>query len=406
MSSWSCYTLSPCISSLAHIGLVLKTRAEFLLYLRIHIMAEQEEEDSKVNSPPPPPPFLEVTCKSLGKTSRFAAGTKAGFAVSLINRKLDVGAPFVLHIEAVKDGEEPISFGPDAVLVDYGNGWKLQTFTVLDYVGVRQAEHFQQIPKQSSDGSRPAKTATNPGISFLYMAKILVAFVLLFVLGASLTLALENLPRLILFINSFMPRFVLSLVEPSICCLIRYLVKILNFLEVMCKSLGKTSRFAAGTKAGFAVSLINRKLDVGAPFVLHIEAVKDGEEPISFGPDAVLVDYGNGWKLQTFTVLDYVGVRQAEHFQQIPKQSSDGSRPAKTATNTGISFLYMAKILVAFVLLFVLGASFTLALENLPRLILFINSFIPRFALFSVEPLICCLIRYLVKILNMEGKSH
>lgn len=58
--------------------------------------------------------------------------------------------------------------------------------------------------QQSSDGSRPAKTATNPGISFLYMAKILVAFVLLFVLGASFTLALENLPRLILFINSFM----------------------------------------------------------------------------------------------------------------------------------------------------------------------------------------------------------
>ncbi|XP_061945558.1 uncharacterized protein LOC133669439 isoform X5 [Populus nigra] len=204
---------------MAHIGLVLKTRAENLLSLWIHIMAEQQEEDSKVNSPPPPPPppvlsfsifliqsccFLEVICKSLGKTSRFAAGTKAGFAVSLINRKLDVGAPFVLHIEAVKDGEEPISFGPDAVLVDYGNDWKLQTFTVLDY-GVRQAEHFQQIPKQQrSDGSRPAMTATKPGISFLYMAKILVAFVLLFVLGASFTLALENLPRLILFINSFM----------------------------------------------------------------------------------------------------------------------------------------------------------------------------------------------------------
>ena len=75
----------------------------------------------------------------------------------------------------------------------------------------------------------------------------------------------------------------------------------------MCKSLGKTSRFAAGTKAGFAVSLINRKLDIGSPFVLHIEAVKDREEPISFGPDAVLVDYGNGWKLQTVTVLDYGG---------------------------------------------------------------------------------------------------
>ncbi|KAJ6360243.1 hypothetical protein OIU77_004278 [Salix suchowensis] len=114
-------------------------------------MAEQEGEDSKVNSPrpPPPPPVLEVICKGLGKTSRFAAGTKAGFAVSLINRKLDIGSPFVLHIEAVKDREEPISFGPDAVLVDYGNGWKLQTVTVLDY-GARQAELFQRIPKQGT----------------------------------------------------------------------------------------------------------------------------------------------------------------------------------------------------------------------------------------------------------------
>ncbi|KAF9670290.1 hypothetical protein SADUNF_Sadunf13G0053100 [Salix dunnii] len=169
-------------------------------------MAKQEGEDPKVNSPrpPPPPPRLEVMCKSLGKTSRFAADTKAGFAVSLINRKLDNGSPFVLHIEAVKDREEPISFGPDAVLVDYGNGWKLQTVTVSDYGGVRQSEHFQQIPRQSSDGSRPAKTASKPDISFLYMAKILVAFVMLFVLGASFTLALENLPKLILFINSFM----------------------------------------------------------------------------------------------------------------------------------------------------------------------------------------------------------
>ncbi|KAJ6693906.1 hypothetical protein OIU85_004672 [Salix viminalis] len=170
-------------------------------------MAEQEGEDSKVNSPrppPPPPPVLEVICKGLGKTSRFAAGTKAGFAVSLINRKLDIGSPFVLHIEAVKDREEPISFGPDAVLVDYGNGWKLQTVTVLDYGGARQAELFQRIPKQSSDGSRPAETASKPDISFLYMAKILVAFVMLFVLGASFTIALENLPKLILFINSFM----------------------------------------------------------------------------------------------------------------------------------------------------------------------------------------------------------
>jgi len=46
---------------MAHIGLVLKTRAENLLSLWIHIMAEQQEEDSKVNSPPPPPPVLSFS---------------------------------------------------------------------------------------------------------------------------------------------------------------------------------------------------------------------------------------------------------------------------------------------------------------------------------------------------------
>lgn len=79
--------------------------------------------------------FLEVTCKSSGRKTRYAVGTKAGFAVNLINRKLDVGRPLALHIEAVKEGEESINFGPDAVLVDYGNGWKLQTVTEVDYSG-------------------------------------------------------------------------------------------------------------------------------------------------------------------------------------------------------------------------------------------------------------------------------
>lgn len=74
--------------------------------------------------------FLEITCKSSGIVRRFAPGTKAGFAMSLINNKLDVGTPLALYIEAVKSGEEPVSFGPSSVLLSYGNGWKLQT--VLD----------------------------------------------------------------------------------------------------------------------------------------------------------------------------------------------------------------------------------------------------------------------------------
>ena len=44
------------------------------------------------------------------------------FAVNLINKKLDIGSPLTLHIEAVKEGEEPVNFGLDVVLVDYGTG--------------------------------------------------------------------------------------------------------------------------------------------------------------------------------------------------------------------------------------------------------------------------------------------
>ncbi|CAN6717164.1 unnamed protein product [Malus baccata var. baccata] len=85
--------------------------------------------------PPTPTPFLEVKCQSSGMTRRFAMGTEAGFAVSLINKKLGAGDPLALHIEAVKEGEEPISFGPSSALVDYGSGWRLQTVTQLDSPG-------------------------------------------------------------------------------------------------------------------------------------------------------------------------------------------------------------------------------------------------------------------------------
>ncbi|XAR69500.1 hypothetical protein NMG60_11001109 [Bertholletia excelsa] len=67
------------------------------------------EEDSEINRPVPDPPrrlqpFVEVVCRSSEKARRFAAGTEAGFAVSLINRKLGGSGPRALHIEAVKEG--------------------------------------------------------------------------------------------------------------------------------------------------------------------------------------------------------------------------------------------------------------------------------------------------------------
>lgn len=81
------------------------------------------EEDSTPSQSPPQ--YLEVNCGSSGKTYRFAVGTDAGFAVALINRKLKGSA--ATHIEAVKGGEEPIAFGPNAILSHFGEGWKLQT---------------------------------------------------------------------------------------------------------------------------------------------------------------------------------------------------------------------------------------------------------------------------------------
>ncbi|KAL0403801.1 UNVERIFIED_CONTAM: hypothetical protein Sradi_2020900 [Sesamum radiatum] len=98
------------------------------------------KEGSEDKHPNPPRavsslfPFLEVVCKSSGKLRRFSVGTEAGFAVKLINKKLlnDDGSGgnglLASYIEAVKEGEEePVSFGPSSLLVDYGPGWKLQT---------------------------------------------------------------------------------------------------------------------------------------------------------------------------------------------------------------------------------------------------------------------------------------
>ncbi|PIA54050.1 hypothetical protein AQUCO_00900551v1 [Aquilegia coerulea] len=101
--------------------------------LSFSIMAEEEEEEEiakassflQVNSSQ----FLEITCKSSGKVRRFSVGTEAGFAVQCINQKLDSGVLLASYIEAVKEGEEPITFGPSSVLIDYGDGWKLQTVT-------------------------------------------------------------------------------------------------------------------------------------------------------------------------------------------------------------------------------------------------------------------------------------
>lgn len=56
--------------------------------------------------------------QKFGEKTRYAVGTKASFAVNLIiSRKLDIRSALALHIEVVKEGEEPINFGSRAVLI-------------------------------------------------------------------------------------------------------------------------------------------------------------------------------------------------------------------------------------------------------------------------------------------------
>ncbi|XP_047947008.1 uncharacterized protein LOC125193281 isoform X1 [Salvia hispanica] len=174
-------------------------------------MAEGKE-DSEADHHHQPLPFIEVLCKSSGKIRRFAAGTDAGFAVNLINRKLlsDGGGGanrlLVTHIDAVKEGEEePVSFGPTSLLVNYGSDWKLQT--VVDSNGYKGQVHIgrEKVPKAYAhgvDGSHPMTESRSSPITFVYIGKILFAFLLLFVIGAVFTLFLENLPQLILYVNS------------------------------------------------------------------------------------------------------------------------------------------------------------------------------------------------------------
>ncbi|XP_068635889.1 uncharacterized protein [Aristolochia californica] len=163
--------------------------------------AEDNLKKEDLQEPSGPHPwFVEVTCKSSGKKRRFATGTKAGFALHLINRTREVGVPPAFLIEAAKEGEEPINFGPTSVLVDYGEGWWLQTVPEEGYEAqVRQTEVKSSakfhLKGESISGSQLKDSA-------LYVRKILLAFGFIFLIGGIFTLFLENLPRLIMFVKA------------------------------------------------------------------------------------------------------------------------------------------------------------------------------------------------------------
>ncbi|KAG0457754.1 hypothetical protein HPP92_022911 [Vanilla planifolia] len=162
--------------------------------------AEQGKEPSDVSRIL----FLEVLCKSSGKIWRFASGTDAEFALRLINSALGYGVPVALYIESAKEGEETVKFGPKATLVNYGEGWKLQT--AIDGDGYL----MRRMPKQSPSSMKPLDSKymakPPPGSStmttFQFIWKILIAFAFMFLLAGTLAFFLENLPWLIKHITS------------------------------------------------------------------------------------------------------------------------------------------------------------------------------------------------------------
>ncbi|KAG0556261.1 hypothetical protein M758_11G038200 [Ceratodon purpureus] len=75
--------------------------------------------------------FVEVIGPD-GKKKRFANGTRAGFAVERFNKLIPNDSKPVVCIQAYKEGEEPIEFGPDVELILYDTAWVLQS--VSEYV--------------------------------------------------------------------------------------------------------------------------------------------------------------------------------------------------------------------------------------------------------------------------------
>ncbi|GER52005.1 small nuclear ribonucleoprotein family protein [Striga asiatica] len=146
---------------------------------------DEKNEDSSTKQLHQSLPFLEVLCKNSGKIRRFSVGTEAEMVLTVENVLM------ASHIEAVKEGElgeEPVSFGHSSLLVTEG---PVHKGTRRERKAFARAtdDHHSEARKESS-------------ISILYIGKILFAFLLIFVFCAIFTVALENLPRLILFINS------------------------------------------------------------------------------------------------------------------------------------------------------------------------------------------------------------
>ncbi|XP_078430844.1 maltase-glucoamylase, intestinal protein [Wolffia australiana] len=145
--------------------------------------------------------FVEVKCSSTGKVWRFAAGTKAGYALLRMNQELELGLPLAVGIEGVNDGEGSVKFGPDAILIDYGPRWSFRTAFHEGYGQTRSTSGSQSDLSQKGV-IKPDGSFTMQHITPEYIGRILVVTFFLFLLGGLLTLFLEFLPDLLSIISS------------------------------------------------------------------------------------------------------------------------------------------------------------------------------------------------------------
>jgi hypothetical protein len=73
----------------------------------------------------------------------------------------------------------------------------------------------------------------------------------------------------------------------------------LQFVEVLGPD-GRRKRFAEGTRAGFIVQRFNKLNPSDTHPVVCIQAHKEGEEPIEYGPEVELrILHDKSWTLQT-----------------------------------------------------------------------------------------------------------
>ncbi|KAF9595717.1 hypothetical protein IFM89_003459 [Coptis chinensis] len=282
-------------------------------------------------------------------------------------QKLAPGVPLASYIEAVKQGEEPIIFGPSSRLVSYGDGWKLQTATnggrgKQSNLEVAHQE-FPNVIEQATDNVEFAgEVQFQPEVPQQEVETPIVS---------EAVSNIESISEKIDMTDVFTTDTVFNSRD-----------ELLKWTRELGKSVGtviviKKSDLGSVAEAGFALRLINRKLDSGIPLASYIEAVKEGEEPISFGPNAVLVDYGYGWKLQTVIDEGFVKEKwERTTNEQTPDvvQKTDNLQRSTSELKPHISFPYIGRIVLALTFIILLGVMFTLALENLPRLFLFVTS--------------------------------